>query len=401
MTQHTDQWLHDQFQAQAQTIEPPADLHGRSVERAYTAKTRRRRIQGTLAVGVAAAVTGAIVIVTGSLSPATQPTPADLTPAPTSWTFDLYFTTGGGRAVDPTAKNPGGRWKLTSETVTVPNSGDQPLDIVNALVAHAPTVEAINGFNFSSNGQLPIAEVNSVTVTPKVITVDLDREVWDPYPTISCICPPGDAVMQQLVWTLDSALESTLPVLLTINSEPAGGIWGYRLDGPVYLEQEGSSIDRERPGEVTTRAKALLGNRFVDLAVGPGQASYIIGVLNLQDDEIDDMTARLERQVPLYFENRRVAASDVEELRQVIEQAFATDRQGVRAIGSDLQQGQVLVGVASDRIPTMAEVVADLLPGPQEITRTGDGSALVCSSGGDPTRPCVIVKAVGLGELTD
>lgn len=253
MTQHTDQWLHDQFQAQAQTIEPPADLHGRSVERAYTAKTRRRRIQGTLAVGVAAVVTGAIVIVSGSLSPATQPTPADLTPAPTSWTFDLYFTTGGGRAVDPTAKNPGGRWKLTSETVTVPNSGDQPLDIVNALVAHAPTVEAINGFNFSSNGQLPIAEVNSVTVAPKVITVDLDREVWDPYPTMDCICPPGDAVMQQLVWTLDTALDIELPVLLTINGEPARGIWFQRLDGPVSLEgdqgkKQEQSAEFDKPG---------------------------------------------------------------------------------------------------------------------------------------------------------
>ena len=90
-----------------------------------------------------------------------------------------------------------------------------------------------------------------------------------------------------------------------------------------------------------------------------------------------------------------MAASDVEELRQVIEQAFATDRQGVRAIGSNLQNGTVLVGVASDRIPTMAEVVADLLPGSQAISRTEDGSALVCSSDADPTEPCVIVKAVG------
>ena len=75
-----------------------------------------------------------------------------------------------------------------------------------------------------------------------MITVDLDRDVWDPYPNVDCHCPPGDIVMQQLVWTLDTALDSTLPVLLTINGEPARGIWVHQLDGPVSMESQSPRI---------------------------------------------------------------------------------------------------------------------------------------------------------------
>ena len=391
MTHRTDQWLHDQFQAQAQTIEVPAALHGETLQRARAARTRHRGIRAALAVGAAALVTGVLVIVTGSLSPAT--TPAAPAPTPASWTFDLFFVDMGGiNSTRPPS--------LVSEQVTVPNTGDQPLDIVNALMGSVAEGDGVNGFNFSSTGGSPIAEVNSVTVIPnKLITVDLDRDVMDPHPTWDCNCPPGDVVMQQLVWTLGAALGNPLPVLLTINGDPARGIWGHRLDGPVYLEQVQSSIDRELPGDVTDRAKALLGNRFVDLSVGEDQASYIIGVLNLQDSEIDDLTAKLQDQVRLHFEPRTVPASATVELRHIVERAFTTDRQGVRVIGSNLATGRVLVGVADTKIPTTAQTVSDLLPGPQAVTRTNDGSALICDSDSTPTRPCVIVKAVGLGEL--
>jgi hypothetical protein len=42
--------------------------------------------------------------------------------------------------------------------------------------------------------------------------------------------------MQQLVWTLNRALDTTLPVLLTVNGKPTRGIWFERLDGPVPME---------------------------------------------------------------------------------------------------------------------------------------------------------------------
>ncbi|MCZ3386268.1 MAG: GerMN domain-containing protein, partial [Actinomycetia bacterium] len=96
---------------------------------------------------------------------------------------------------------------------------------------------AINGFNFGYDARYPIAEVNSVIVDSDVITVDVDQDVWDPYPNIDCVaCPPGELVMQQLVWTLHGALDTDLPVLLTVNGEPARGIWLHRLDGRVAAD---------------------------------------------------------------------------------------------------------------------------------------------------------------------
>jgi hypothetical protein len=124
---------------------------------------------------------------------------------------------------------------LFAESTTVPNSGDKPLDVVAALLAaDRRGDQGINGFNLFFDE--PIADVNAVTVGAEAITVDLDREVWDPYPNVDCDCPPGDIVMQQLVWTLNEALDTTLPVLLTINGQPARGIWFERLYGPVWME---------------------------------------------------------------------------------------------------------------------------------------------------------------------
>lgn len=274
MTGLTDQWLRMEFQDHARTIDPPADLHQESMRRARATRKRRKGLQAAFTVGMAAVVTGVIVIVTGALSPSSTPAPAD--PAPATRTFDLYF-------VDMGRINSTQQPTLVSEPVTVPNTGDKPLDIVNALMGSVAEGQGTNGFNFSSDGQNPVAEVNAVTVGPDVITVDLDRDVWDPYPLIRCRCPSGDIVMQQLVWTLDSALNSTLPVLLTINGEPARGIWLQQLDGPVSLKTvpvERSSVsttlecennlrssgepDYGLPGEPNTEEPLDQAARFVD-----------------------------------------------------------------------------------------------------------------------------------------
>jgi hypothetical protein len=161
------------------------------------------------------------------------------------------------------------------------------------------------------------------------------------------------------------------------------------------------SIDRDDPGEVSSRARALLGDRFVALTVRHDQASYIISVLNLRQGEIDDLTALLQRKVPLYFEKRTVAASDVEELRRTLERAFEQDRHGVRVIGGSDRAGTVLIGVAASRIPVISDVIAAVLPGRQTVSRTGPSSVLVCNADADRTEPCVVVKGVGVGELTN
>ena len=69
-----------------------------------------------------------------------------------------------------------------------------------------------------------------------LVTVDLTEDVWDPYPNIDLEDPPdGRLVTQQLVWTVLGALGTDAPVLVTVDGEPARGIWLHRLDGPVTL----------------------------------------------------------------------------------------------------------------------------------------------------------------------
>ena len=91
----------------------------------------------------------------------------------------------------------------------------------------------INGMNLGFGIGEPVAVVRSVEVQGDLIVVDLNREVPDPYPTVDCNCPRGEIVMQQLVWTVNGALNTDLPVLVTAEGEPADTFWGYPLDGPV------------------------------------------------------------------------------------------------------------------------------------------------------------------------
>lgn len=81
--------------------------------------------------------------------------------------------------------------------------------------------------------QSAFTDVREVVETRTLISVDLTNDPWNPYPNISCACPRGDLVIQQLVWTVQTALGSTSPVQLTVNGTPARGILGQRIDGPI------------------------------------------------------------------------------------------------------------------------------------------------------------------------
>lgn len=240
MTTPTEQLLRQRFRSAATTIEAPPDLQAGALRRARVARTRRRSVQGAMAVGLAAAVAALVVLVPFDLSPRS---PGPATGTSTSWSVDLYF-------LAPDRRDWG--WagdRLVAEMVSVTSSGDKPLDVARALFAATPSGNAVNGFKpFIRLDPEPIADVNAVEVTDDLITVDLDREVWDPYPAIDCDCPSGEAVMQQLVWTLDRALGVDLPVLLTVDGEPAEGIWLHELDGPVSREMNPIPDDVERGG---------------------------------------------------------------------------------------------------------------------------------------------------------
>ena len=126
------------------------------------------------------------------------------------------------------------QWSLQSEEVSTNDTGDPAIDAVRALFnSHPKNDNLVNGWSALTNRPAPLAHVQHVAVADGVITVDISQSVWDPYPTLACLCPTGDEVMQQLVWTVQSALGSNDPVALTVNGKPARGIWQTRLDGPV------------------------------------------------------------------------------------------------------------------------------------------------------------------------
>jgi hypothetical protein len=128
---------------------------------------------------------------------------------------------------------------IAPEQVEGDDTGQPGLDAVRALLAADPAQEnRANGFDSWPllDGPDSLAEVRSVTEHDGVIRVDLSRSIHDPYPNVDCRCPDGHVVTQQLVWTVQDALDSEAPVLVTVDGTPARGIWLHELEGPVEAD---------------------------------------------------------------------------------------------------------------------------------------------------------------------
>lgn len=124
---------------------------------------------------------------------------------------------------DPNSKPHYRRWYLVPQQVAVPDTGDPGLDAVRALLAQQAPDGLVNWFHLGSR---PVAKVNSVRVTNDQITVDIDRSLRDPYPSVDCHCPDIETVLQQLAWTVSTALENQDSISLTVNGRPAGRVHG-------------------------------------------------------------------------------------------------------------------------------------------------------------------------------
>lgn len=132
--------------------------------------------------------------------------------------------------------NGDGSPRLAPVKVTVSDSGDPGLDAARALVEAGELGEKVNGFR-QLPGE-PITQVRQVVHRDGLVTVYLARSPWDPYPHIDLdTWVTGDLVVQQLVWTVQSALDTDDPVLLTVRGEPARGVLGVRFGGPVAADR--------------------------------------------------------------------------------------------------------------------------------------------------------------------
>lgn len=193
------------------------------VEAAARARGRRRRRT------VAAAVAAAVVVGGVATASATLLDNEPVLPSATEATVYL---------LDATGRGPTGLWedyRLVPVEVSLPGQDSAALEAAQALVRLRPAdgTGLANGWYVLTIDPQPIAGVVDVRLDDGLITVELGRDVWDPYPGVDCICPPGEAVMQQLVWTVQTALGSDAPVQLVLDGAPAPGVFLYATDRPI------------------------------------------------------------------------------------------------------------------------------------------------------------------------
>lgn len=226
------------------------------VEAGRSARRRRRRLTASVTAAFAVgAVLGAILIprLDGGDD---RSDPVDRV---TSGEAVVYYA-----AMDPADQNelpvP---TRLVAQVVAVEDTGNPGLDALRALASGVPEdPEVTNGFNFLRVDHESFIKATSVTHADGLVTVDLAEDPMDPYPNADWVGPSGDLVTQQLVWTVQTALGTTDPVLVTVRGKPAAGILGHRLDGPVAAEP-GIVLETADPADLEMTVEPGLA--------GPGQ----------------------------------------------------------------------------------------------------------------------------------
>jgi len=201
-------------------------------------RNSRLRWSRTLVAAIALSLLAGCIGNGGTSTAGEAPEPdraAATSPAQAMRDVAVYFL-----AQPPSSEGVRSPQKVSSRIVSTVDTGDAAFDAVRALFTSDPEGRGwSNGFNyFVTFEPSPITTLLSVDVAAGVVTVDVSRDVSDPYPTVDCACPSGSIVMQQLVWTVQSALGSHVPVALTVNGEPARMIWGTRLNGPVQADRD-------------------------------------------------------------------------------------------------------------------------------------------------------------------
>lgn len=127
--------------------------------------------------------------------------------------------------------------EVHSAGVTVQSSGNVGLDAVQALLetpSHNAYANYWHGYHFSPPDTGPIAAVNDVTHANEQITVDFDRPLNSELADLQESLAPE--ILQQLVLTVQSALHSDDPVLITVNGQPADEAFGAPLTGPIAAD---------------------------------------------------------------------------------------------------------------------------------------------------------------------
>jgi len=132
--------------------------------------------------------------------------------------------------------------RLFPQRTTAPDTGEPGLDAVNALLNTEPVdPDHMNVWSYlqggGDDGSLALKEeairVTSVTERDGVITVDFSGPVDSPWEgEIDWVVDPR-FFSQQLVWTVQDALDSNAPVLVTMDGEPVDSVVTADVKNPI------------------------------------------------------------------------------------------------------------------------------------------------------------------------
>lgn len=154
-----------------------------------------------------------------------------------------------------------------------------------------------------------------------------------------------------------------------------------------------SVADVEVPSVVSQRSQEILGDRFVDISISQDQTTYVIGVLDLRDSEVNNLSAAIERAAPIKLAARTVpAAATLEAGDAVVEQA-QQEPGVITYIAPDLATGRVIVGTNSwDDVSTVRSQLARAIS--QFVSRNSNGS--LAKGAGTPlgSSPTVVVRPI-------
>ncbi len=226
-----DRELHEAVRSYGESVQPSNRLGAiRARTRETTAGASARAAwwrRSWLLAGGVGLVAASVVAVAVALAPSDAPTGGGTPVAEGSQgKATVYYLSG-----------MGDRGLLAPEQVAADDTGDPGLDAARALVSTQPRdPDYANGFDFLVKRD-PITQVSAVTESGGVTTVNFDEDPWNPYSNVAFENgPSGAIIIQQLVWTVQDALDSDAPVAFTVNGEPARGIWMQPTRRPVQAD---------------------------------------------------------------------------------------------------------------------------------------------------------------------
>lgn len=112
------------------------------------------------------------------------------------------------------------------------------------------------------------------------------------------------------------------------------------IEGQDYVY---SVIDDEDPSEVEQRAREAVGDRFVELWISDDQRAFVIGVVNLQENEKPKLLRTIQRKAPVQLVHRDVSRAEVDALLKQVQAEDAENPGTITAYGRDYVHGTVNV----------------------------------------------------------